>query len=425
MFEEIALQFVLINKLAVFFINAIGIELAFWVYLINRRHKTNQLFLFFSLCLLVWVDFDFMGTFAPFLVAEADVRWVALASTRIIFAFLCFFFFLLSVYSGRTLFKKGGKRHVLEFFQLMIWAALLVFSFTDAIVASVSINPDDPIATQISPGKLLPLYLVVAVVSFVCSLFSLARKHRQLLPPAKSKFAYVLAALGLFGTFNIVFNVIIPAYWNVYPGQISLLGDYSIILLLGFAGYLILKERLFGIKVILTEILIGLMGAILAVMPFLIDVMWQRILLLLLFALFCVFSYLLIKSTIREYREKEMLEYQVKKRTRELENTKKNLEELNTVLEIRVTARTAELEKLNQTLEEKVKERTRDLRQKIDDLEKFQRLTVGRELKMIELKKEIETQKNRIDQLEKKKTQKSPKKEKTAKDPSRTAGQSL
>lgn len=40
-------------------------------------------------------------------------------------------------------------------------------------------------------------------------------------------------------------------------------------------------------------------------------------------------------------------------------------------------------------MEEKVKERTRELNEKVEELEKFQKLAVGRELKMIELKEEI------------------------------------
>lgn len=50
----------------------------------------------------------------------------------------------------------------------------------------------------------------------------------------------------------------------------------------------------------------------------------------------------------------------------------------------------AELKKLQEEMEEKVKERTRELREKIEELEKFHKLAVGRELKMMGLKKEIE-----------------------------------
>jgi len=40
-------------------------------------------------------------------------------------------------------------------------------------------------------------------------------------------------------------------------------------------------------------------------------------------------------------------------------------------------------------LEERVKERTKELQEKVEELEKFQRLAVGRELRMIELKEEV------------------------------------
>ena len=50
---------------------------------------------------------------------------------------------------------------------------------------------------------------------------------------------------------------------------------------------------------------------------------------------------------------------------------------------------------LQEELENKVKERTRELQERLNELEKFHHLAVGRELKMVELKKEIERLKGR------------------------------
>jgi len=49
----------------------------------------------------------------------------------------------------------------------------------------------------------------------------------------------------------------------------------------------------------------------------------------------------------------------------------------------------AELEKYNKELEKRVKQRTKELEEKNTVLERFYRLTIGRELRMIELKKRI------------------------------------
>ncbi len=59
-------------------------------------------------------------------------------------------------------------------------------------------------------------------------------------------------------------------------------------------------------------------------------------------------------------------------------------------LEIKINARTRELKELADSLEEKVKTRAAELQGKINELERFSKLAIGRELKMIELKKEIE-----------------------------------
>ncbi|MGI6637191.1 MAG: flavodoxin family protein [Minisyncoccales bacterium] len=84
-----------------------------------------------------------------------------------------------------------------------------------------------------------------------------------------------------------------------------------------------------------------------------------------------------------------------------LVGAQEDAETSKTVLEIRVRARTRELEEFNKTLEERVKERTEDLRKKVDDLEKFTKLTVGRELRMIELKEKLKEMEEKLEEKEK------------------------
>ncbi len=81
------------------------------------------------------------------------------------------------------------------------------------------------------------------------------------------------------------------------------------------------------------------------------------------------------------------------KMTKDLERSRKVIEEERDVLEIRVAARTRELNEIANKLEKEVEERTEELQRKLNDMEKLNRLMVGRELKMVELKKELEATK--------------------------------
>jgi hypothetical protein len=91
-------------------------------------------------------------------------------------------------------------------------------------------------------------------------------------------------------------------------------------------------------------------------------------------------------------------------------DAQEEIDAMRATLEIKVKARTRELEELTQTLEEKVKERTKELQEKtielqkkVAELEEFHKLTVGRELKMMELKKEIERLKKELERYKGKK----------------------
>jgi len=76
--------------------------------------------------------------------------------------------------------------------------------------------------------------------------------------------------------------------------------------------------------------------------------------------------------------------------------TQDEIEIARATLEIKVEARTKELKELSDKLEEQVKEGTRELQERVKELEKFHRLAVGRELRMINLKKEIKKLKEEL-----------------------------
>jgi peptidoglycan hydrolase CwlO-like protein len=94
--------------------------------------------------------------------------------------------------------------------------------------------------------------------------------------------------------------------------------------------------------------------------------------------LFSIFSYLLIRYTHQEIHQKEILEEKVKERTKELEKAKEELEKAK-----------EELEKAyNQVLIEK------------DKFERLYKATLGREMRIIELKEEVKELRRKLEEKE-------------------------
>lgn len=87
------------------------------------------------------------------------------------------------------------------------------------------------------------------------------------------------------------------------------------------------------------------------------------------------------------------------KMTEDLERAQRVCMRSREGLEVEVASRTKKLRELANSLDEQVQTRTKELQDRIDELERFHRLTVGRELKMIELKKNLDKAKKRLDRL--------------------------
>lgn len=81
----------------------------------------------------------------------------------------------------------------------------------------------------------------------------------------------------------------------------------------------------------------------------------------------------------------------------ELKKSRTAMEEAKDILKIRVKARTRQLQEIIDGQEATIRARTKELKEQIKELERFRRLTIDRELKMITLKEEIKNLKFHIE----------------------------
>jgi signal transduction histidine kinase len=193
-----------------------------------------------------------------------------------------------------------------------------------------------------------------AVLCVYCFYLLFSSSKSEKLDPAKRqqlKFVFwgVLVAL-VSGSINFMLDIVtIPFYYN-------LLVPFYLV----FVGYAVIKNQLFGIKVIVTELLVAVMGFILLVFSFQMPDRWLSLAAAGIFIVYCFIGYLLIKTTMGEVNAKENLESKVRERTRDLQASNEALEQSKAVAEERA-----------------------------QELEKWYKLTIGREVRMAELKEKI------------------------------------
>lgn len=325
-------------------IDIIGAWLAYWVYRSNPKGKINRLFVVMTVFMFIWVT---LAAGARILAAYGFSLDYSLHLLKIAWFVTPLLFSALYLFSIFVI--QGEKKYALLtkiIFLLNILSSFIVL--TNLILVDVTFSKGE---LSFVYGKGIVPFLAVVFFTICATLYPLFKKYITLAREKKKRMQFYLIGVFIFYLSNVIFNIFLPMVLHI--SRYYYLGDYSLIFLLGFVAYSIGRYEFLSIKVVLTELLVAVIGIILMIVPFFVDSLWLKLLLGFVFILFCIFGYLLIQSVMKEIKQKEVLEEKVKARTKEL-----------------------------QILYE-------DIKKKKEDLERFYKLTVGRELRMVELKKKI------------------------------------
>lgn len=265
------------------------------VYFRERRNITNKAFFLLALSILLWIVTLCISDHPAF-VSQA-LYW---NRATVAAGFLMGIFLLYLV----LVFPKE-KISIFLFWKifLTIGGILSVLClFTDLIVKDIEFYSW---GTNIIGGKLFFLSVTWSILNMGAVIGICWHKLKKTTGLEKTQFGYLTLGILLFFITGLTFNMILPAITGT--NEFAKYGPYFVLLYIIPIAIAITKYHLFGIKVILTELLVGLMGILLLVFSFLLPGNY-KFLGLGIFLLFLIFAYYLVKATHEEERRREEAE---------------------------------------------------------------------------------------------------------------------
>lgn len=329
-----------INLFFVFsaFLNfVVSLFLGILVYSKNRNKRKSVFFVYYFFAIAFWSLSYYLWQISNN--AEEALFWCRIL---MIGAILIPVFYLNFIIDFLNLYPKKKKIVYLNYFFVIFF---LFINSTPYFVESVS--QKSPFMFWPDSG---PLYLPFLFFFFFLVLYgwylliSGSKKTEDKTKKQQIKYFLIGTGLGFIGgatNYPLWYDIPILPYGNIL---VSFGGI--------FIAFSILKYRLFQIRVILTELLVGIMGFVLLAIPFLMPTNKLKVLMAIIFLLFCIFGYYLVEAVHQRLKQEKLLQ-------------------------------------------EKILEKTKQLRERVDELERFNKAIIGRELKMIELKEKIEELKNK------------------------------
>jgi len=287
-----------INQLVLILIDAMGIMFALWVYFTNKQDTVNRWFSSMVITILLWITFYHIASLPA--QRTLSLMFFKAAAASVFIFFVAYYFFIVRWFLDKKGFFKPLGIIILVYGFLFSFIAV----FSDFVVKSLSFKNGVPIPMFPFWGW-LAFYGYVVVLTIIVNVV-LIQSYFKSSERKKLKIQYFLIGILLFAGLNTIFNVILPVSFKEY--RFYSIGNYSAILLIGFSAYAIVKQKLFGIKVVLTRLFVGLAAVLLLVdlltAKSIFEYIWKGA----LFVGFIAFGWFLVKSVVREIEQKERID---------------------------------------------------------------------------------------------------------------------
>jgi signal transduction histidine kinase len=277
---------------------AIGI-LGFVIFLNNRRSITSRTFLLFSAVTVFWSIVNYLqsSVLNPKLSFWLLRLVVFFAVWHAFSIFQLFYVFP----SDKISFPKNYKKYLLLLVALTSIAAL-----TPLVFESVAKIDFDGRLLKVNNGPAIALFTAVVVSLVLAALYLLIKKTIYAKAAEKKQFGWML--IGTFMTFVLllIFNFLLPAFFN-NPDYIPL-GPVFLLPFAVFTFYAISSHNLLDVKIISTEVVAFFLIVAAFLQILLSKSAGQIFFQVFIFILLLIFSVFLIKSVVREVRQREKLE---------------------------------------------------------------------------------------------------------------------
>jgi signal transduction histidine kinase len=276
------------------FINGISaILFGFFVFFKKPKDIVNKTFGLMSVALVVWgISYGFWQLSSN---KEIAFFWIRLLSVGSTFIPITFLHWILSLYG---LWQKRKGVIVAGYIFTIV---LSIFCFTPLYIKDI--NPQLSFAWWPEAGIVYSIYLLIAYIGLISyALYELIKIYKKTKGHIHEQIKYIILAIILgFGggatNFPLWYNIPIPPYGNF------LVAFYPLIL-----SYAIVKHQLFEIKVVLTSLFMAIISILLLFNIFGSSTNFEYILNGSLFTAFLIFGYLLIKSVLKEIKQREKME---------------------------------------------------------------------------------------------------------------------
>jgi signal transduction histidine kinase len=280
------------HQIAILCINFASSALLLAVFNHNRfRDKQSRIFVGLGISMMLWVDFAYLarifGTNQSLSELLLRIAWVATPPTF-------YFTYLTSIFV-----IQKEKEHKKERYMLLWLTAILsiLTAFTNVIISGAIYQNQN---LDIIYG--IGFFPFLAVIALLMAATLRPLLHTKLNQSARM---FLLGVL-LFYILNLVFNISLPVFFRI--SYLYFFGDYSTILLLGCTSYAILRYKLFQIQIVATEAITGLLWILLFGRLLISPSATQGFVDGLVFLLAVVFGVFLVRSVLREVKQRERLQ---------------------------------------------------------------------------------------------------------------------